>query len=101
MSDEGLLFVLGGQHYAHERTSFFTKQSLGYSRIKNDLIVIVDCTGIDGDLKNELFKSDKTTMYNIKTINELVDEVIDFLGNNCPQLRELVNKRKEQQINEN
>ncbi len=100
MSDEGLLFVLGGQHYAHERTSFFTKQSLGYSRIKNDLIVIVDCTGIDGDLKNELFKADKTTMYNRKTSNELVDEVIDFLGNNCPQLRELVNKRKEQQINE-
>ena len=39
-------------------------------------------------------------MYNRKTSNELVDEVIDFLGNNCPQLRELVNKRKEQLINE-
>ena len=87
MSDEGLLFVLGGQHYAHERTILY-KQSLGYSRIKNDLIVIVDCTGIDGDLKNELFKADKTTMYNRKTSNELVDEVIDFLGNNCPQLRD-------------
>ena len=95
MDREGLIFMLGGQHYADEKYTFFTRGSLGYSRIKDDLIVLVDCTGIDGDLKSELFKSDKSTIYHRKTSNELLDVIIDYLAN-VDKLRELSNKRKAQ-----
>jgi len=96
MNNEGVIFVLGGQHYADFKTSFFTRKAVNLPRIKDDLIIVVDCTGIDGDLKNEIFKTDKSTMFNRKRSEELEEALIDCIKIN--ELEALQNKRKDQLI---
>ncbi len=96
MNNEGVVFVLGGQHYSDLPTSFFTRKAVNLPRIKDDLIIVVDCTGIDGDLKNEIFKTDKSTMFNRKRSEELTNALIDCIKIN--ELEALQNKRKDQLI---
>ena len=96
MNNEGVIFVLGGQHYSDLPTSFFTRKAVNLPRIKDDLIIVVDCTGIDGDLKNEIFKTDKSTMFNRKRSEELTNALIDCIKIN--ELEALQNKRKDQLI---
>ncbi len=97
--DEGIVFCLGGQHYGEFSKDFFRRQAVGLDYLKEDLIVIVNCTGIDGDLKNKIFKTDKATMKDTQEKRDLEDQLQDLLAAN-EQLRELSNQRRKQVVDE-
>lgn len=97
--DQGIIFTLGGQHYGELKSDFFRRKNVGLDYIKNDLIVIVNCSSIDGDLKNEIFKTDKSSMKRTNETEALENELEDILSENAALL-ELKNKRRKDQINE-
>lgn len=97
--NEGIVFCLGGQHYGEYHKDFFRRDAVGLDYLKEDLIVIVNVTGIDGDLKNAIFKTDKATMKDTQEKRDLEDQIQDLLAAN-EQLRELSNQRRKQVVDE-
>ena len=97
--NEGVVFCLGGQHYGELSSDFFRRKNVGLDYLKNDLIVIVDCSSIDGDLKNELFKTDKATVKDTAQMRTLEEELENLLRDN-PKLEELKNIRRKQKVEE-
>lgn len=97
--NEGVIFCLGGQHYGELSSDFFRRKNVGLDYLKNDLIVIVDCSSIDGDLKNELFKTDKSTVKDTPQMRTLEAELENLLRDN-PKLEELKNIRRKQKVEE-
>ena len=80
-------------------SDFFRRKNVGLDYLKNDLIVIVDCSSIDGDLKNELFKTDKSTVKDTPQMRTLEEELENLLRDN-PKLEELKNIRRKQKVEE-
>ena len=97
--NEGIVFCLGGQHYGEYSKDFFRRNDVGLDYLQDDLIVIINCTGIDGDLKNKLFKTDKATIIDSPESSDLEEQIEDLLSNN-EQLQELKNIRRKQQVEE-
>ena len=97
--NEGIVFCLGGQHYGEYSSDFFRRKNVGLDYLKDDLIVIINCTGIDGDLKNKLFKTDKATIIDSQESKDLEEQIEDLLENN-EQLLELKNIRRKQKVDE-
>lgn len=97
--NEGVVFCLGGQHYSEFTSDFFRRKNVGLDYLKDDLIVIVNCSAIDGDLKNTLFKTDKSTQKDTKEMNQLTSEIEDILKTN-QKLEDLVNLRRKQKVEE-
>lgn len=97
--NEGIVFCLGGQHYGEYSSDFFRRKNVGLDYLKDDLIVIINCTGIDGDLKNKLFKTDKATIIDSPESKDLEEQIEDLLENN-EQLLELKNIRRKQKVDE-
>ncbi len=97
--NEGIVFCLGGQHYGEYQSDFFRRNKVGLDYLKDDLIIIINCTGIDGDLKNRLFKTDKATIIDSPESRDLSDQIEDLLANN-EELQELKNLRRKQKVEE-
>jgi len=97
--NEGIVFCLGGQHYGEYHSDFFRRNKVGLDYLKDDLIIIINCTGIDGDLKNKLFKTDKATIIDSPESRDLSDQIEDLLANN-EELQELKNLRRKQKVEE-
>ena len=97
--NEGIVFCLGGQHYGEYQSDFFRRNKVGLDYLKDDLIIIINCTGIDGDLKNRLFKTDKATIIDSPESRDLSDQIEDLLANN-EELLELKNLRRKQKVEE-
>lgn len=99
-NNEGVIFCLGGQHYGdYKAASFFRRNKVNMDYLKDDLIIVVDCSSIDGDLKNKLFKTDKATILDTDEMNELESQIEDLIGNN-ESLLELKNIRRKQRVGE-
>ena len=97
--NEGIVFCLGGQHYGEFSSDFFRRNKVGLDYLKDDLIIIINCTGIDGDLKNKLFKTDKATIIDSSESRDLEEQIEDLLAEN-EQLQELKNIRRKQKVDE-
>ena len=63
------------------------------------MVVIVDLTGIDGDLSSNLFQANKAIIRETDESRDLKAELKDLLANN-PKLERLKNLRRHQQIQE-
>lgn len=98
-ANEGIIFCLGGQHYGELSKDFFRRKSVGLDYLKDDLIVIIDCSPIDGDLKSLLFKTDKSTILDTPEMRDLQSEIEDLLSNN-QKLEDLKNKRRKEKVQE-
>ncbi len=64
-SDEGIIFTLNGQTHGHLPTSFFRRQNVGMSYLRDSILVAVDCSGISARAREELlylFFSDDLTL---------------------------------------
>ncbi len=94
---DGIIFTQGGQHYGDIKKSFFKEKEITLNYIADDLVVIVDLTGIDGDLSSVLFQANKAIIRETDESRDLQAELKDLLANN-PKLERLKNLRRHQQI---
>ena len=58
-SDEGIIFTLNGQTHGHLPTSFFRRQNVGMSYLRDSILVAVDCSGISARAREELFMNSR------------------------------------------
>jgi len=96
----GLLWTVNGQTHGITKNNFFDRKELIFNEISRDLIIVIDCTDIDGGDREDFFKSSRDR---INTTNkhyiEVRDSLIDQLKDHA-DLKEIIKKRIDESVNE-
>ena len=76
----GVLFLYNGQMHASYTTRFFQRQSVRKSYLSNDLLVLVDCSGIQRREFEDLFMNSRDRLRSDSTLAmEIEKKLEDFL----------------------
>ena len=92
-----IVFTINGQTHATKSLDFFRRRAVGMSQIADSLIVVVDCTQIEGQLREDMFMNSRDRLREISHSSRLERALERFLHND-PDLRQLKNRRREQEI---
>ena len=90
-------FTVNGQTHATKTLDFFTRRSVGMSQLSDSLIVMVDCTNIRGQSREDLFMNSRDRLRSTPVSARLEESIARFLRNDR-DLRALKNRRREQEI---
>ncbi|MDO9108435.1 MAG: hypothetical protein Q7U89_05530 [Coriobacteriia bacterium] len=94
---EGILFVIQGQaHGAIERT-FFARSSVGMSYLEQSLLVLADCSDLDGRNREDLFMNSRDRLRDTELKHEIEEELTRLLAEH-PGLRQLRERRREDDL---
>ena len=96
---DAIAFTINGQTHATKRRDFFRRKAVGLSQLADALIVIVDCTDIEGQAREDLFMNSRDRLRDIPLSTRL-EEAIEQLLKRHPYLRDLKNRRREEEIAE-
>ena len=91
----GVVFTINGQMHGSLRTDFFRRRSVGMSYLADSLLVLVDCTAIDGAMREDLFMNSRDRLRENPLSIKLEKSLESFIRLN-PRLREMRNKRQEE-----
>jgi len=94
---EGIIFTVNGQTHGYIPDHFFAKTSVAMSYLRNDLLVIVDCSSLDGRLKEDLFMNSRDRLCDCELKTQLELE-LERLIREHPGLRTLREKRRREEI---
>jgi len=78
-SDEGIIFTLNGQTHGHLPTSFFRRQNVGMSYLRDSILVAVDCSRITPRAREELFMNSRDRIAHCDLRNDLERELEQIL----------------------
>ncbi|MCK5565337.1 MAG: hypothetical protein KAJ07_08830 [Planctomycetes bacterium] len=95
--NEGVLFTFNGQTQGHLTHSFFGNDKVGLSYLKESLLVVVDCSELGPINQDELFMSNRFSLVKSKFQEKVLSHIVEELSKN-EKLRELKNKRREEQL---
>ena len=92
----GIIFTINGQMHASLRSDFFRRRrSVGMSYLADSLLVLVDCTAIDGAMREDLFMNSRDRLRENRLSIKLEGALESFIRSNA-KLREIRNKRQEE-----
>lgn len=94
-----IVFAINGQTHATKTLEFFRRRNVGMSQLADSLIVVVDCTAIEGQLREDLFMNSRDRLREVELGSKLEAAIEKFLHDD-PTLRALKNRRREQEIAE-
>lgn len=95
----GVLYTVNGQTHTQVRKEFFTRSAVGLDYLKDDLLVTVDCTGVDEITREDLFMNSRDRNRVTPRWRELERLVEKTLKNN-KVLSDLSIRRREEAIRE-
>lgn len=96
---QGIIFAVNGQTHATFPIDFFRRKSVGMSYLADALLVLVDCTAIDGQMREELFMNSRDRLRDNPLSARLEHELEDWLKEDAA-LKELRNRRRAQELSE-
>ncbi len=97
---EGVIFTVNGQAHAEIKDTIFMRKKVGYSRLQKDLLVVVDCSNLDANERDDLFMSSRDRVADESPLFiELEAALEDELAQH-PGLRELRNKRAQEELDD-
>lgn len=97
--DEGIIFTVNGQTHGHLSKAFFTRKGVGLGYLADSILVILDCTEIEGRQREDLFMNSRDRLSNCALRYEIESNLEDILKNH-PGLRELKERRRREEIQE-
>ncbi len=92
-ASSGVLFLVNGQTHASMSTRFFDRRNVGKSYLKNDLLVTVDCSEIDGRKREDLFMNSRDRLRRGDLASQLENELESSLKSNA-KLRNANHQRR-------
>ena len=95
----GVLYMVNGQTHTQVRKEFFTRSAVSLDYLKDDLLVTVDCTGVDEITREDLFMNSRDRNRVTPRWKQLDGMVERFLKDN-KALADLSNRRREETIRE-
>ena len=94
---DGILYTVNGQTHATASESFFNKVNLSY--LADSLLVLVDCSDIDVQHREDMFMNSRDRLRNGKFVKEVEDRIKDMLRDH-PGLKRLQNERRAAAVQE-
>jgi hypothetical protein len=96
-TDEGVIFTINGQTHGHLSKAFFSRQKVGMSYLQHSILVMLDCSDIEGRAREDLFMNSRDRLSN-DTLRFEIEEELENLIKNHPGLRELKDKRRREDV---
>lgn len=94
LDNEGVIFEINGQAHGFLPNSIFTRpKAVGLSRLKDSVLVLVDCSGLSARQREDLFMPSRDRLSKEPIRYEVEREVEAMLKNN-QELRSLQNARR-------
>jgi|GEM_PF-171001 len=97
IKDEGVIFTLNGQSHGYLTTDFFRRKKVGLSYIANSLLLLIDCSKLSAQAREDLFMNNRDKLSRSEFRNSIERE-LEYLLKNDEKLRLLKNKRREENI---
>ena len=72
---EGVLLMVNGQTQGILPQHFFGRRAVGLDRLRDSLLVVVDCTGLSGRLREDLFMNSRDRMEEGELLRAIEDEL--------------------------
>ena len=94
---EGIIFTVNGQTHAYLTKQFFSRKNVGMGYLAESLLVLVDCTKLDGRSKEDLFMNSRDRLRSGELRADFEKSLEELLKNN-PGLREFREKRRREDI---
>lgn len=95
--NDGILYTVNGQTHATANESFFNKVNLSY--LADSLLVLVDCSDIDVDHREDMFMNSRDRLRNGEFVKEIEDRIKKALQEH-PGLKKLQNERRAAAVQE-
>lgn len=95
--DEGIVFTINGQTHGYLSKAFFNRKGVGMNYIAESILVILDCSEIDGRAREDLFMNSRDRLSTCPLKTEIENELEDVLKKH-PGLGMLKDKRRREEI---
>ncbi|MBA7484886.1 hypothetical protein ES707_20417 [subsurface metagenome] len=95
--NEGIIFTVNGQTHGHLPDLFFGRTSVGMGYIQDSILVIVDCSEVDGRSKEDLFMNSRDRLCTCPLRSE-IEAKLERLIKDHPGLRKLRERRRKEEI---
>ena len=90
----GIVFTINGQMHGSLSTEFFRRKSVGMSYLADSLLVLVDCTEIDGRMREDLFMNSRDRL-RVNPLSEKLESALERFIKDNPTLKTMRNRRQE------
>ncbi|HKZ09719.1 MAG TPA: hypothetical protein VJL61_03320 [Rhodanobacteraceae bacterium] len=98
--NEGVILTVNGQAHAEIKDTIFARKAVGLARLQKDLLVVVDCSTLDANERDDLFMSSRDRVAEESPLFlELESSLMEVLADH-PGLRELRNRRAQEDLEE-
>ncbi len=95
--DEGIIFAVNGQTHGNLHKRFFSRRSVGMNSLEESILVIVDCSRIDGRTREDLFMNSRDRMEQGEFLRSIESELASVLKEN-QLLRDLREQRRREDV---
>jgi hypothetical protein len=98
LQDEGVIFAINGQAHGYLPKSIFSRpKAVGLPRLKDSILVLVDCSQLKAIHREDLFMSSRDRLSKKPIRYQLEQEIEELLRNNA-ELRRLQQERREKDV---
>lgn len=97
--NEGIVFSINGQTQGYITKDFFARESVRQNRLKDSILVIVDCSKFDDVGREELFMSSRDRLSG-NPIRKEIEKVLTKYIREHEELRALSERRKREETEE-
>jgi len=94
----GVVFHVNGQMHGAFTVDFFRRKAVNMGYLADSLLVVADCTSIDGQMREDLFMNSRDRLRDTDMSRKVESSLESFLKNE-PTLRELQNRRRQAALN--
>lgn len=99
-NNEGVIFTVNGQAHADIKATIFARKRVGLQRLARDLLVVVDCSTLDANQRDDLFMSSRDRVAEESPLFTELERNLEDALHEHPGLRELRNRRAQQDLQE-
>lgn len=92
-----VIFTINGQAHASLSADFLTRRRVGMGYLRESLLVILDCSNIEGQAREDLFMNSRDRLRD-NAMSDQIIEALETVLHDHPALRELQNRRRQEDI---
>ena len=98
-TSQGVIVTVNGQTHGTMSNRFFSRKTVGMDRLKDSILVIMDCSNMDGRSREDLFMNDRERMQQGELLSAIERGLESMLKEHQP-LKDLREKRRSEDVRE-
>jgi hypothetical protein len=98
VKDEGIIFTINGQTHGSIHKRFFSRRNVGLGNLSDSLIVMVNCSDISGQTREDLFMNSRDRLVESGHLRDQIENELEDILKNHQGLKELKHRRHKEDI---